>query len=162
MIVPGLLPAPIVEKSIPVERDFEVRAIYLTGIMAASDHGIRIIKHWREVGGNAVVFDIKDSDGSVNIPFEHPLLGSQKSYFPRLPKFIRFLHPKHARHRPHRHLPRRAPGGSIPNSLSSRAGQIKLGAKTASWSGPIPPSPKFRTMTSPWPSKPSRRRRNPV
>ncbi|HYM08280.1 MAG TPA: hypothetical protein VEU11_17140, partial [Terriglobales bacterium] len=72
VIVPGLLPAPIVEKSVPVERDFEVRAVYLTGIMAASDHGIRIIKHWREVGGNAVVFDIKDSDGVVTIPFDHP------------------------------------------------------------------------------------------
>ena len=76
MIIPGLLPMPIVEKSVPVQRDFEVRAIYLTGLMAASDHGIRIIRHWREVGGNAVVFDIKDSDGSVTIPFDHPLLGS--------------------------------------------------------------------------------------
>jgi hypothetical protein len=92
VIVPGLLPAPIVEKSVPVERDFEVRAIYLTGIMAASDHGIRIVKHWREVGGNAVVFDIKDSDGSVTIPFEHPLLGAHHSSFHDLPKFIHFLH----------------------------------------------------------------------
>ena len=91
-IVPGLLPAPIVEKSVPVERDFEVRAIYLTGIMAASDHGIRIVKHWREVGGNAVVFDIKDSDGSVTIPFDHPLLGAHHSSFHDLPKFIHFLH----------------------------------------------------------------------
>ena len=92
VIIPGLLPMPIVEKSVPVQRDFEVRAIYLTGLMAASDHGIRIIRHWREVGGNAVVFDIKDSDGSVTIPFEHPLLGSHKAYFHDLPKFVRFLH----------------------------------------------------------------------
>jgi hypothetical protein len=92
VIVPGVLPAPIVEKSVPVERDFEVRAVYLTGIMAASDHGIRIIKHWREVGGNAVVFDIKDSDGSVTIPFDHPLLGSHHSSFHDLPKFIHFVH----------------------------------------------------------------------
>jgi hypothetical protein len=92
VIIPGLLPAPIVEKSVPVERDFEVRAIYLTGIMAASDHGIRIVKHWREVGGNAVVFDIKDSDGSVTIPFEHPLLGVHHSSLHDLPKFIHFLH----------------------------------------------------------------------
>jgi len=92
VIIPGLLPAPIVEKSVPVERDFEVRAIYLTGLMAASDHGIRIVKHWREVGGNAVVFDIKDSDGSVTIPFDHPLLGAHRSSFHDLPKFIHFLH----------------------------------------------------------------------
>jgi hypothetical protein len=92
IIVPGILPAPIIEKSIPVARDFEVRAIYLTGVMAGSDHGIRIIKHWREVGGNAVVFDIKDSDGSVNIAFDHPLAGRQHVYIHDVPKFAHFLH----------------------------------------------------------------------
>ncbi len=92
IVIPGILAAPITEKTIPVPRDFEVRAIYLTGIMAASDHGLRIIKHWREVGGNAVVFDIKDSDGSVNIPFEHPLLGQHQVYIHDVPKFVRFLH----------------------------------------------------------------------
>ena len=90
--IPGILPEPITEKTIPVPRDFEVRAIYLTGIMAASDHGLRIIRHWREVGGNAVVFDIKDSDGSVTIPFEHPLLGKHQVYIHDLPKFVHFLH----------------------------------------------------------------------
>jgi hypothetical protein len=92
VIVPGILDAPIVEKTVPVARDFEVRAVYLTGLMAGSDHGLRIIRHWREVGGNAVVFDIKDSDGSVNIPFEHPLLGKHHTPLPDLPKFVRFLH----------------------------------------------------------------------
>ena len=60
--------------------------------MAASDHGLRIIKHWREVGGNSVVFDIKDSDGSVTIPFEHPLLGQHQVYIHDVPKFVHFLH----------------------------------------------------------------------
>ncbi len=92
IIIPGILPAPIVEHTIPIPRDFEVRAIYLTGLMAASDHGLRIIRHWREVGGNAVVFDIKDSDGTVNIPFEHPLLGDHKVYIHDVPKFVHFLH----------------------------------------------------------------------
>ena len=92
IIVPGILAAPIVEKTIPVAKDFEVRAIYLTGVMAGSDHGIRIIKHWREVGGNAVVFDIKDSDGSVNIPFEHTLAGRQHVYIRDVPKLAHFLH----------------------------------------------------------------------
>ena len=32
--IPGILAEPIVEKTIPIPRDFEVRAIYLTGIMA--------------------------------------------------------------------------------------------------------------------------------
>jgi hypothetical protein len=92
IIIPGILESPIVEKSVPVARDFEVRAIYLTGVMAGSDHGVRIIRHWREVGGNAVVFDIKDSDGIVNIAFNHPLASGQRHYIPDLPKFVHFLH----------------------------------------------------------------------
>jgi len=92
ILIPGILESPIVEKNVPVARDFEVRAIYLTGVMAGSDHGLRIIRHWREVGGNAVVFDIKDSDGIVNIAFDHPLASGQKHYIPDLPKFIHFLH----------------------------------------------------------------------
>ena len=92
IIVPGILESAIVEKPVPVARDFEVRAIYLTGVMAGSDHGVRIIRHWREVGGNAVVFDIKDSDGIVNIAFDHPLASGQRHYISDLPKFIHFLH----------------------------------------------------------------------
>ena len=92
IVIPGILSAPVTEKTIPVPKDFEVRAIYLTGIMAGSDHGLRIIRHWREVGGNAVVFDIKDSDGSVTIPYEHPLLGKHNVYIHDVPKFVRFLH----------------------------------------------------------------------
>src|SRR5438477_4461650 len=95
VIIPGILDAPIVEKSVPVTRDFEVRAVYLTGVMAASDRGLRIIRRWREVGGNAVVCGIKDSDGSVNIHFEHPLLGSHHAPFPYLPKSARLLHSVH-------------------------------------------------------------------
>jgi hypothetical protein len=92
IIIPGILESPIVEKAVPVARDFEVRAIYLTGVMAGSDHGMRIIRHWREVGGNAVVFDIKDSDGIVNIAFDHPLASGQRHYISDLPKLIHFLH----------------------------------------------------------------------
>jgi hypothetical protein len=92
LIIPGIIPGPVVEHTIAVPRDFEVRAIYLTGFMAGSDHGLRIIKHWREVGGNAVVFDIKDSDGSVTIPFEHPLLGEHSVYIHDVPKLVHFLH----------------------------------------------------------------------
>ena len=92
LIIPGILDAPIAEKSVPVAKDFEVRAVYLTGVMAGSDHGLRIIRRWRAEGGNAVVFDVKDSDGIVNIAFDHPLATGQHHYIPDLPKFARFLH----------------------------------------------------------------------
>jgi len=60
--IPGAISSPIVEKSMPVAKDFEVRAIYLTGLMAGSERGRKIMRRWRDVGGNAVVFDIKDSE----------------------------------------------------------------------------------------------------
>jgi len=92
LVIPGILSSPITEKPVPVAKDFEVRAIYLTGLMAGSDHGIKIVKKWREAGGNAVVFDIKDSDGTVNIPFQHPLIGEHRVYIHDLAKYTHFLH----------------------------------------------------------------------
>ncbi len=92
LTIPGILDVQIAEKSIAVPKDFEVRAIYLTGLMAGSDRGMKIVKRWREAGGNAVVFDIKDSDGTVNIPFEHPLIGAHKAPIRDLPKYTHLLH----------------------------------------------------------------------
>jgi hypothetical protein len=92
LTIPGILDGPVIEKTVAVAKDFEVRAIYLTGLMAGSDHGIKIVRRWHDAGGNAVVFDVKDSDGTVNIPFEHPLLGAHKTYIHDVPKYVRFLH----------------------------------------------------------------------
>ena len=70
-----------------------MHAIYLTGLMAGSPHGIEMIRRWHALGGNAVVFDVKDSDGIVNIPFEHALnAGAPHPYIRNLPKFVHFLH----------------------------------------------------------------------
>jgi len=93
LTIPGGISSPIVEKSMPVAKDFEVRAIYLTGLMAGSERGRKIMRRWRDVGGNAVVFDIKDSDGLISIPFDHEFAGGQKSHpIPELPKFTRYVH----------------------------------------------------------------------
>jgi hypothetical protein len=91
--IPGILIAPLVEQPVPVAKDFEMRGIYLTGYMAGSEHGLQLIRRWREAGGNAVAFDVKDMDGLVNVPFEHELAPKRK-YVPirSLPKFARFLH----------------------------------------------------------------------
>lgn len=92
-LVPGIEPQPVVEKSRPFPKDGEVRAIYLTGSTAGSAKGIQLVRRWHEAGGNAVVFDVKDSDGTINIPFEHPLARKIKNYpISNLPKFVRFLH----------------------------------------------------------------------
>ena len=92
-LIPGMEPQPIVGKSRPFPKNEEIRAIYLTGTTAGSAKGIQIIRRWHEAGGNAVVFDIKDSDGSINVPFDHPLARKLKSYpISNLPKFVRFIH----------------------------------------------------------------------
>jgi hypothetical protein len=93
ILVPGIEPQPIVEKTRPFPKETEVRAIYMTGGTAGSAHGIELVRHWKQAGGNAVVFDIKDSDGSINIPFDHPLAKKVKNHpITNLPKYVRFLH----------------------------------------------------------------------
>ena len=93
ILVPGIEPQPIVEKTRPFPKDTEVRAIYMTGGTAGSAHGIDLVRRWKQAGGNAVVFDIKDSDGSINVPFEHPLAKKVKNHpITNLPKYVRFLH----------------------------------------------------------------------
>src|SRR5439155_32920 len=64
----------------------------LTGYMAGSLRGVELIRRWRAAGGNAVVFDIKDFDGMVNVPFNHPLAPARRPLISNLPKFARFLH----------------------------------------------------------------------
>jgi hypothetical protein len=83
----------VVEKSRPFPKDGEVRAIYLTGTTAGSAKGIAIVRRWHDAGGNAVVFDIKDSDGTINVAFDHPLARKIRNYpISNLPKYVRFLH----------------------------------------------------------------------
>ena len=93
ILIPGIEPQPIVEKTRPFPKDSEVRAIYLTGGTAGSARGIELVRRWKQAGGNAVVFDIKDSDGTINVPFEHPLARKIKNYpITNLPKYVRYLH----------------------------------------------------------------------
>src|SRR5689334_21896249 len=93
ILVPGIEPQPIVEKIRPFPKETEVRAIYMTSGTAGSAHGIDLVRRWKQAGGNAVVFDIKDSDGSINVPFEHPLARKVKNHpITNLPKYVRFLH----------------------------------------------------------------------
>jgi len=93
VFVPGVEPQPVVEKSRPFPKDGEVRAIYLTGSSAGSVRGLELVRRWRQSGGNAVVFDIKDSDGTINVPFDHPL-SRKLTHYPitNLPKYVRYLH----------------------------------------------------------------------
>ncbi len=95
LVIPGMK-GTISEKPVPMPKENEVRAIYLTHTMAGSHNGLELIKRWKAAGGNAVVFDVKDSDGSIGIPFDNPLnAGATRPDIPNLPKFTRWLHEQH-------------------------------------------------------------------
>src|SRR5438552_11292757 len=92
VIIPGYEAMPFLEKPMATSADSDVRAIYLTGYTAGSIKGIALIRHWKELGGNAVVFDVKDFDGLVNLPFENHLAPTRRPPISNLPKFVRFTH----------------------------------------------------------------------
>ncbi|HEY7855331.1 MAG TPA: putative glycoside hydrolase [Terriglobales bacterium] len=77
----------------PTSADSEIRAIYFTGLMAGSPHGKQIAEQWRAEGGNAIVFDIKDSDGPVSFNSNLPLAGHMKRpYVANLAEWVSWLH----------------------------------------------------------------------
>lgn len=88
----GMEAQPVVEKPRPIAKDADIRAIYLTGTMAGSARGMDLVKRWKQLGGNAVVFDIKDSDGILSVPFKHPLSSRRRPSISNLPKYVRWLH----------------------------------------------------------------------
>src|SRR6476620_4486187 len=67
ILVPGIEPQPIVEKTRPFPKETEVRAIYMTGETAGSAHGMDLVRRRKRGGGTAVVFDIKASAASLTI-----------------------------------------------------------------------------------------------
>ena len=95
IVIPGIPAHPILDKPVTVPKDFDARAIYLTGWTAGSERGLELIKRWKAVGGNAVVFDIKDYDGDVRVPFDHKYAPHVGITIRNLPKFIHWLHSLH-------------------------------------------------------------------
>lgn len=92
IVVPALERQPVVEKPRGTAKDADLRAIYLTANTASSVPGLQLVRRWREAGGNAVVFDIKDSDGTLSIAFDHPLAPKRSPLISNLPKYVRYLH----------------------------------------------------------------------
>jgi hypothetical protein len=92
ILLPGFPITPILDKPVAVPRNFEVRAIYLTAYTAGSAKGFDLIENWKKAGGNAVVFDIKDFDGELHVPFEHKYAPEPNITIRNLPKFVHYLH----------------------------------------------------------------------
>jgi hypothetical protein len=93
LVIPGIETAPSEDlRPAPRPKNAEIRAIYLTGWTAGSAHGLDLIRRWKELGGNAVVFDLKDFDGLLNVSFSHPLAPEkQRPPIRSLSKLVRFM-----------------------------------------------------------------------
>ncbi len=77
----------------PTPPNLEIRAIYFTGIMAGSPHGRALARQWRAEGGNAIVFDVKDSDGPISFNSPLPLASHLRHpYIGSLPAWVAWLH----------------------------------------------------------------------
>ena len=90
---PSLSLSPAASTRRPTPPNTEIRAIYLTGLMAGSPHGKQIAERWRAEGGNAVVFDVKDATGPVSFNADLPLASHLKRpYIHNLPAWVAWLH----------------------------------------------------------------------
>lgn len=95
VMIPGIPDKPILDKPVTVPRTFDARTIYMTGWTAGSSKGLDLVRQWKAVGGNAVVFDVKDFDGHIRVPFDHPYASHTGVTIRNLPKYIHWLHTQH-------------------------------------------------------------------
>jgi hypothetical protein len=92
IMIPGIPGTPIVDKPVTAPKDFDARGIYLTGFTAGSAHGLDLAEKWKQAGGNTVVFDIKDYDGELRVPFDNPYASRNGVTIRNLGKYIHYLH----------------------------------------------------------------------
>jgi hypothetical protein len=96
----ALIPTPLLAQATltfparrPTPSKIEIRAIYFTGVMAGSRHGRVLARQWRALGGNAIVFDVKDSDGPISFNSPLPLASHLRHpYIENLPAWVAWLH----------------------------------------------------------------------
>jgi hypothetical protein len=92
ILIPGIPLQPILDRPTPTPKDFLARGIYLTAYTAGSAMGLDLIQRWKEAGGNTVVFDVKDFDGELHVPFQHAYAPPADITIRNLPKFIHHVH----------------------------------------------------------------------
>ncbi|MGH9507477.1 MAG: putative glycoside hydrolase, partial [Terriglobales bacterium] len=89
--VPAAVTAP--DGRIPTRKDAEIRALYLTGVVAGMPKGKRLAEKWRREGGNAIVFNLKDANGVVSFNSGLPLANHYRHpYIGSLHAWVQWLH----------------------------------------------------------------------
>jgi hypothetical protein len=82
---------------VPVDKSFEAKGIYVTGVTAGSEDIWPLVKGLKAHGGNTVVFDAKDMNGRISYASDVPLakeIGAhvKGTMITDLPKFLDRMH----------------------------------------------------------------------
>lgn len=87
-------PAPgYADGRVPTSKTTEIRALYLTGVVAGMPRGKRLAQEWRAAGGNAIVFNVKDEDGVVSFNSGLPLANHYaRPYIQNLHAWVQWMH----------------------------------------------------------------------
>jgi hypothetical protein len=98
LLIPLARSNPVVSKTIPKERDFEARGIYVNRFSVGSPKMNRLLKELLALGGNTVILDGKDMWGTVSYPSQVKLAreigATEKATVADPPKLFHFLHKK--------------------------------------------------------------------
>ena len=97
LLIPLVRSTPIKAKTVPKERDFEARGIYLNRYSMASKKMTRLLDRFISYGGNTVILDLKDMKGRLSYPSRvnlakeigaatNPMIGDPSSLFHYLHK----------------------------------------------------------------------------
>ncbi|HTT08631.1 MAG TPA: putative glycoside hydrolase [Gammaproteobacteria bacterium] len=96
IIIPGLRTIPLTAQTVPQNKDFPARGIYITMTSAATQRVLSLVKQMKPAGINTVVIDIKDMNGVVayksQVPLAQKINASEHGPIRDLPKLINLLH----------------------------------------------------------------------
>ncbi|MCK5594977.1 hypothetical protein KAI19_02225 [bacterium] len=94
--IPVVRTKPVKAKTVTKDKSFNARGIYITGNTAGAERILTLAKKLKSVGGNTIVFDVKDIDGVVtyksSVRLAKEIGATEKSQIRDISKMIYLLH----------------------------------------------------------------------
>ncbi|MFC1503926.1 putative glycoside hydrolase [Spirochaetota bacterium] len=89
----------ITVQSVPRNYNYQAKGIYLTASTAGSAYGMKLIRKFSALGGNTIIFDIKDINGKVHTPVDVGLAkitgATRQNSIRDIGKLVRIIHMYH-------------------------------------------------------------------
>lgn len=94
--IPVVRTKPVKAKTITKDKSFNAKGIYVTGNTAGTERILTLAKKLKSLGGNTIVFDVKDVDGVVtyksSVRLANEIGATRKSQIRDISKMIYLLH----------------------------------------------------------------------